>query len=89
MFIDFTNFYCQFIKNYSLLITSMTDLLKSSQKKKKTEFFQFIEKTKRAFVKLKKAFTKKFLLQHFNSIKSIRVETDASLHAAEAVLSQF
>jgi len=67
----------------------MTDLLKSSQKRRKTEFFQFVEKTKRVFAELKEAFTKKFLLQHFNSIKSIRVETDASLHAAEAVLSQF
>ena len=39
VFIGFMNFYCQFIKNYSLLTASMTDLLKSSQKRRKTEFF--------------------------------------------------
>ena len=66
----------------------MTDLLKGSQKKRKTELFQFVEETKKVFVKLKEVFTKKSLLQHFNSTKSIKVETDASLHAAGAILSQ-
>ena len=67
----------------------MTDLLKSSQKRRKTELFQFVEKAKKTFAELKEAFTKELLLQHFDPTKSIRIETDASLHAAEAVLSQF
>ena len=66
----------------------MTDLLKSSQKRRKTELFQFVKKTKKTFAELKEAFIKKLLLQHFDSIKSIRVKTDASLHAAEVILFQ-
>ena len=43
---------------------------------------------KKAFDQLRQAFTKAFILQHFNPKQYIRVETDASGHAIGGVLSQ-
>ena len=43
---------------------------------------------KRAFDQLRQAFTKAFILQHFNLKRYIRVETDASGHVTGKVLSQ-
>ena len=37
--LDFANFYYQFICNYFLLTTPITDLLKNSQRERKIEFF--------------------------------------------------
>ena len=66
IFLNFMNFYQQFIHNYSHVAKLLINLLKKSKTDKKTELFTFIKKIQKAFTKLKKIFETAFLLMHFN-----------------------
>ena len=88
VFLGFMNFYRQFIFCYSIMTTPITELLKGMQKGKKTGPYLFTKKAREVFQKLKEVFKKEPLLQHFNPSKPIRLETDASIFVAGAVLSQ-
>lgn len=88
IFLGFTNFYRRFIFRYSVLTAPITDLLKGMQNGKKTGPFLFTREARKAFDELKAAFRREPLLRHFDPQRPIRLETDASLFAAGAVLSQ-
>ncbi|KAL1953584.1 hypothetical protein VTO42DRAFT_2564 [Malbranchea cinnamomea] len=88
IFLGFINFYRRFIFRYSVLTTAITDLLKGMQNGKNTGLFLFIQEVHKAFQELKQVFRHAPLLRHFDLEKPIKLEIDASLFAAGAVLSQ-
>jgi len=67
IFLEFINFYKCFIEAYLQITSPLTNLLKGSKNEKKTEPFEWLENTEKAFIYLKKAFTTVSVLVHFNS----------------------
>lgn len=102
VFIEFANFYWRFIRNFSVIAESFTSILetnpysRSSKPAKKSIFtlsqlntiLFLTSKARKSFQKLKQAFCKESVLQHFDVSKSIRLETDASRKAIGKVLCQ-
>lgn len=101
MFIDFINFYRRFIHHFASKALRLTNLLKTdkqsaeTQKKSRestrlqlddTNFLR--ESGRKSFLKLKKTFAKAVLIQHFNSERETKLETDASSFALSDILSQ-
>ena len=82
-FINFTNFYRKFIKNFFCIAAELMNMLKSSEdilkKKLILQISEFlISETANFFCKLIWIFTTAFFLKHFDSEKEIWVETDVS-----------
>ena len=71
-FLVFANFYRRFVLGYSSIVAPLTELTK------KNVIFRWTEPEKKAFQKLKDAFTSAPILRHFDSDKECVVETDAS-----------
>jgi transposase InsO family protein len=69
-------------------VSPITDLLKGSEKGKKTGPFSFPEPARQAFQELKKAFATAPVLQHLNPEFPIRLQTDALGFALSGILSQ-
>ena len=88
IFLGFVNFYCWFISHYFKITASLTGLLKSSVKSKKTGLFEFPLITKEAFNELWKVFCSASVLKHFNSALLIWLETDAFSFMLAGILSQ-
>ena len=82
LFIDFANFYCRFIVNFSETATPLTRLTRKDTK------FSWGPAHQQAFDTLKLAFTQAPVLTHFNPANPIVVETDASDYAIAAIISQ-
>ena len=80
-FLGFTNFYHQFIFNYSDIIIPLTCLTR------KDIPWKFDSSCQDAFNSLKKAFTSTSILTHWVPNTQLIVETDASDHAFAAILS--
>ncbi|KAI2647957.1 Transposon Tf2-9 polyprotein [Labeo rohita] len=83
-FLGFANFYRRFIKNFSLLTTPRTALLKGTKKT-----LQWNSNAREAFHNLKQAFTSSPVLQHPDPNKPFVVEVDAADTGVGAVLSQW
>jgi hypothetical protein len=81
-FHGFANYYRQFIRNFSQIAAPLTRLMT------KKETFVWTEEAQKAFEELKEALLTTPVLQLFDPDKPITVETDASIHALGAVLSQ-
>jgi hypothetical protein len=79
-FMGFANFYRRFIKGYSEIIISFTNLIK------KDRTFSWTENKQFAFEKLKRRFSEVPILAIFNSEQLIVVKTDASDYAIGAYL---
>ena len=88
VFLDFANFYRHFIKHYSCIAESLTDLIKSSKNGKKFESFSFSADMQETFILLCKVFTNAPILVHFNPVLKIKIETDASNFALTDIISQ-
>jgi RNase H-like domain found in reverse transcriptase len=84
----FTNFYRRFILRFSKVIRPITDILIDMIKGKKTGKFHWSKKANNAFGMLKNLFTTIFILRMFNPSLRIRMKTDASGFALNAVISQ-
>ncbi len=82
-FLDFTNFYRRFIYDYSKIATSLTRLIR------KDVFFVWFQKCQVAFNILKKVFTFKIILRHYNSNHKIVIEIDALNYVFEDIFSQY
>ena len=82
-FLGFANYYRKFIKNFSALCRPLTDSLKKTDKE-----FEWTELHQHSFKELKKAFTSAPILRHFDPLKEVIIETDASNFALGCVLSQ-
>ncbi|KAL0151259.1 hypothetical protein M9458_053450 [Cirrhinus mrigala] len=83
-FLGFANFYRRFIKNFSLFATPLTSMLKGSKKT-----LQWNSNARKAFQRLKQAFTSAPMLQHPDPNKPFVVEVDAADTGVGAVLSQW
>ncbi len=82
-FLDFANFYRRFIYDYSRIAISLTHLIR------KDVFFVWSQKCQIAFNILKKVFTFKIILRHYNSDHKIVIEIDASNYVFKDILSQY
>ncbi len=82
-FLDFTNFYKRFIYDYSRIVTSLTRLIR------KDVFFVWFQKCQIAFNILKKVFTFKIILHHYNSDHKIVIEINALNYVFKDILSQY
>ncbi len=82
-FLDFMNFYRRFIYDYSKIVISLTCFIR------KDVFFIWFQKCQIAFNTLKKVFTFKIILCHYNSDHKIVIEIDASNYVFEDILSQY
>ncbi|KAJ6437046.1 FHA domain-containing protein [Purpureocillium lavendulum] len=84
VFLGFTGFYRRFIKNYSRIVSPLTDCLG----KRAPRPWLLEPRAVRAFEDLKTAFQNGPILKHFDPSKPIRIETDASQFAIGAIISQ-
>ena len=82
-FLGFANFYRRFIQGFSLLAKPLTQLTKKDTK------FEWSDKCEGAFQSLKLAFTTAPILIHFDPIKEVVLETDASDEVVAGVMSQY
>ena len=81
-FLSFCNFYRHFIKGYSEMTHTLTELMK------RITLFHWSEATEESFQNLKQAFQTAPLLAQFNSKESIFLKTDMSDYAVSDILSQ-
>jgi len=82
-FLDFANFYRRFIYDYSRIAISLTHLIR------KNVLFVWSQKYQIAFNILKKVFTFKIILRHYNSDHKIVIEINASNYVFKDILSQY
>ncbi len=82
-FLDFANFYRRFIYDYSRIATSLTHLIR------KDVFFVWFQKCQIAFNILKKVFTFKIILCHYNSDHKIVIEINALNYVFKDILFQY
>lgn len=81
-FLGLTNYYRSFISGYSVIVTSLTELLK------KNKLWVWSKKCQDAFEGLKAAISKELVLALTNFSKMFEVHTDASNYAIGGVLMQ-
>ena len=93
-FLEFVNFYCQFIVNFSQWICSFIECSKSKiflirieKQKIRYNLFAWITNYQKTFDDLKTFFSA-FILAHFDLNKKIWIETDASDFVTAEILSQ-
>ncbi len=82
-FLDFANFYRRFIYDYSRIATSLIHLIR------KDVLFVWFQKCQIAFNILKKIFTFKIILHHYNSDHKIVIEINASNYVFKDIFSQY
>ncbi len=82
-FLDFTNFYKRFIYDYSKIIISLTHFIR------KDVFFVWFQKCQIAFNILKKVFTFKIILYHYNSDHKIVIKINASNYVFKDIFFQY
>ncbi|SPC63495.1 uncharacterized protein UHOD_11281 [Ustilago sp. UG-2017b] len=85
VFLGFCNFYRKFIPQYSRTAYPLMQLLR---KEAQSAPFAWNNEAQHAFEQLRSAFGTDTILHHFDPIRPIIVETDASDFAVAAVLSQ-
>ena len=66
IFLDFVEFYKRFVKNFSQIVTSFTNLTKNAKKKKNRSSFVMTKKIKNVFQKFQIAFTIAFIFTHYD-----------------------
>ena len=88
VFLNFVNFYRCFIKHYSYIAESLTDLIKSSKNDKKFKLFSFLADAQKMFILLCKVFTNVSILVHFDSVLKIKIEIDVLNFALTDIISQ-
>ncbi len=82
-FLDFANFYRRFIYDYSRITISLTRLIR------KDVLFVWFQKCQIAFNILKKVFTFKIILRHYNLDYKIVIEINASNYVFKEILFQY
>ena len=88
IFLRFARFYQQFIKEFSQIITLLTDLIKNAKKRVTYLLFVMTSKAREAFERLKAIFVNAFILKHYDWDADFRIKIDAFNHEVEDVLSQ-
>jgi len=82
-FLDFANFYKRFIYDYSRITTSLIHLIR------KDVLFVWFQKCQIAFNILKKVFTFKIILYHYNSDHKIVIEINTLNYVFKNILFQY
>ncbi len=82
-FLDFANFYRKFIYDYSRIAISLTRLIR------KDVLFVWSQKCQIAFNTLKKVFTFKIILHHYNSDHKIVIEINALNYVFKDIFFQY
>jgi len=82
-FLDFANFYKRFIYDYSRIVILLTHLIR------KDVLFVWFQKCLIAFNILKKVFTFKIILDHYNSDHKIVIEINTSNYVFKNILFQY
>jgi len=82
-FLNFTNFYRRFIYDYSRIAISLTRLIR------KDVLFVWFQKCQIAFNILKKIFTFKIILHHYNSDHKIVIEINVLNYVFKDILFQY
>ena len=82
-FLDFANFYKRFIYDYSRIATSLIHLIR------KDVLFVWSQKYQIAFNILKKVFTFKIILHHYNSDHKIVIEINVLNYVFKDILFQY
>ena len=80
-FLEFVNFYQKFIKKYSYVIISLTDIIRKEWE------FHWEEKVQEAFERLKHLFVEESILQMFDPGRLIIMKADASDQVLNSVLN--
>ncbi len=75
-------------KKSKLTKSKNSDLLKANFARVNSEMDFLTPKTKKAFIHLRKTFTKALILRHFDSECHIRIETDGLGYTISGILSQ-
>ena len=88
IFLEFVNFYWQFIEAYSQIASSLISLLKESKNEKKIRPFQWSNDVKKMFSRLKEVFMTASVLVHFNSELKSQMKTDTSEQAITEIYTQ-
>jgi len=88
VFLNFINFYRQFIKVYFQIVSSLTSLLKNSKNEKKTESFEWFSDTEKMFCELKEIFMTVLIFVHFNLNLKNQIETDTSNYTVTEIYTQ-
>ncbi len=88
VFLGFANFYRCFISAFSKISKPMTDMLKGGRNGRFHGPFVPSAAMQQSFRQLKAAFTSAPVLVHFDPVKSIRLETDASGYAIASIILQ-
>ena len=81
-FLGFTNFYCHFIPDYSIMACLLLDLIK------KDHCWDWTAEIQASFNNLKQLFLSKPILQLPNFAKPFTITTDTSKYASGAILLQ-
>lgn len=82
-FLGFANFYRRFIKNFSKVVSPLTDLTRKERN------FQWTPQADKAFQQLKELFTTAPILMQFDPDRETVLEADSSGWAVGGVLSQY
>ncbi len=82
-FLNFANFYRKFIYDYSRIAISLTHFIR------KDVLFVWFQKCQIAFNILKKVFTFKIILRHYNSDHKIVIEINVSNYVFKDILFQY
>ena len=94
VFIGFANYYRRFIRHFSKIaapLNRLTEGVRSgtkSQKRNEAKPVHLSAEATQAFDELRQAFTTAPVLRHFDPVRPIRVETDASGYALSGILHQ-
>ena len=80
-FLGFANYYRRFIEGFAFITRPLHDMVKKDKK------WEWTERQKKVFKKLKKWFTKELVLAALDLDKKMRMEVDASDYATGGVLS--
>ena len=88
IFLDFAEFYRRFVKEFSQIVTSLTNLTRDAKKKESRFSFVITQKIKIAFDEFKTKFTIAFILTHYDWKAKFRMKIDAFNRETDDVLNQ-
>ena len=88
IFLDFVEFYRRFVREFSQIVTSLTNLTRDVKKKKSRFSFVMTQKIRVAFDELKIKFTTASILTHYDWEVKLRMKIDASDRETDDVLNQ-
>ena len=88
IFLNFVEFYRRFVKEFSQIVTSFTNLTKNAKKRKNRFFFVMTKKIKNVFQKFQIAFTIVFIFTHYDWKTKFRMKIDVFDRETNDVLNQ-